>query len=134
MHIAIIDHSVIAYQSFMRIFSQDYDGETQDEKHEFVRQYVANIVFLNELIKPDGMLFVLDCPRDKVWRHRIIHRYYGERLHAFAVEWAPVFEGERTPENAIRWKVECDGQYREVWRDADGREHTETVYARVKAK
>ena len=120
MHILIVDHSVVAYKAFMRLFTQDYEGETNDELWEFSSQYVSEIQYLQELHKPDGMLFVMDCPRDEIWRHRVVRRYYGERANIHPVEWMPAMSGAKTPENAVRWHVECDHQYKYLWKDADG--------------
>ena len=120
MHILIIDHSVIAYKAFMRLYSQDYEGETDDEMWEFSSQYVAEIQYLMELHKPDGVVWVMDCPREEIWRHRVTRKYYGERAKVFAVEWMPALGEVKTADNACRWNVECDNTYKAVWKDADG--------------
>ena len=119
MHLLIIDHSVLAYKAFLRLFSQDYAGETNDEVHEFTRQYVSEVVYLNEVHRPDGILWVMDCPRDEIWRHKIIRNFYGPRVNAYPIEWMPGTEN-RNARNACRWYVECHNTYREVWTLSSG--------------
>ena len=119
MHLLVLDHSVLAYKSFLRLFTQDYEGETDDEVHEFTRQYVQNIIYLKELHKPDGILWVMDCPRDRVWRHSVVRKFYGPRLHAHPVEWMPGTK-DRTADNACRYYTECHNGFKEVWISADG--------------
>lgn len=120
MHLLIIDQSVLAYKSYRRLFTQDYEGETDDQEHEFVRQYIHQLVYLLELHKPDHVLFAMDCPRDQVWRHRVVRRFYGPRINAHPIEW-PGGTKDKTAENACRWNVECYNSYKTVWIDADGR-------------
>jgi len=56
-------------------------------------------------------------------------------------QWAKFSEAWNGPQaGASKATLATDGRFRYVpvgtgrWRDADGKEHTETVYARVKAK
>jgi 5'-3' exonuclease len=132
MHILIIDHSVLAYKAFLRLFSQDYKGETTDELWEWTSQYIREVEYLMALHQPDGILWVLDCPREEIWRHAIARRYYGEQAKIWAVEWMPAMEEPKTADNACRWFVECDNSFKTVWRDADGdfrsKSMTKTAY------
>ena len=119
MRILIIDNSVLAYKCHSRIFSQDYEGETNDELHEFTGQYIHELIYLVELHQPDGILWVVDCPREDVWRHKVVRSFYGPRVNAWAKEWYPGTE-DKTSANACRYMVECHNSYTEAWIDADG--------------
>jgi len=119
MKLLILDHSVISYKAFLKLFKQDYSGETSDELHEFTRQYISEVAYLNALHNPDAVLWVLDCPRADIWRHKVCRSYYGPLLSLYPHEWVPGTE-DRTPENACAWYGETDGKYRSIWLDAEG--------------
>ena len=115
MRILCLDHSVISYKSFWRIFAEGYSGETNDESYEFTRSYCGLIQYYVELFKADAVIWLLDCDRADVWRHEPIQEYYIPRTEIWA-----------TSEDS--YIGHADGIYRKVWTGEDGTLHGKQLY------
>jgi len=125
MRILLIDHSVVGYKSFWRIFAEEYDGETNDEKYEFTRSYCGLIQYYVELFKPDGVLWALDCNRPDVWRHEVVQDYYLPKTEIFA----DVMDADlEDPNTHDRFIGHTDGIYRKVWTGPEGSLHGKQLY------
>lgn len=117
MRILSLDHSVLGYKSFWRIFAEEYEGESNDEAYEFTRSYCGLIQYYVELFKPDGVLWALDCERQDVWRHEVVQKYYLPRTEI----WADVMDADlEDPNLCERFIGHSDGIYRKVWTKPDG--------------
>jgi hypothetical protein len=115
MRILSLDHSVLSYKSFWRIFSEEYSGESNDEAYEFTRSYCGLIQYYVELFKADAVIWLLDCDRPDVWRHKPIQEYYLPRTEVWAT-------GEGT------YMGQADGIYRKVWTGEDGELHGKQLH------
>jgi len=109
--ILVVDHSVVSQQSFHGLFTQTYQGETNDTLIELVHAYAQHIIRLGTMIRPDRIYFVMDCPRAEVWRHKPIKQYYKGNFAAWSFQ---------TEDGEEQYLVEVDCKRKKIWRNEEG--------------